>query len=389
MMRCLVTMSRIRAALVAASLPLFAVQAGAQSSISSQGFGYPVSGTSVRVSGTAGAFSQFDLVTPQNPAALTGLARAGLSIQAEPEYRTLTLNSVKESVNIQRIPLLMVGVRLSSRAVLGVTSSTFLDRNFSTTTAGEVLIDGKVVPTNDISDMRGSISDIRAALGWRISNRLSVGLAGHVYTGSNKLSVLREFTDTLTLGRVVDSSSVDFFGRAVSLGGEFVMPKGFVASASYRIGGKLEAENTDTVLRRGSIPDRISGGLMYTGIAGSAFAFNVEQTKWTSMQSLGSALLQTHDATNWSGGAEVATGRVRGTPVMLRAGVGRNTLPFGVNGGKVTELRFAAGAAVAITNPGRDQAVLDFSVQRANRTLSGSAAREGAWLLGIGLQIRP
>ena len=333
--------------------------------------------------------SQFDLVTPQNPAALTGLNRAALSVQAEPEYRTLTLNSVKESVNIQRIPLLMVGVRLSARAVLGITGSTFLDRNYSTTTTGQVLIDGKVVPTNDITDLRGSISDIRAGLGWRISNRLSVGVAGHVYTGSNKLSLLREFTDTLTLGRVLDSSSVDFFGRAVSVGGEFVMPKGFVAAASYRAGGKLEAENSDTILRRGTVPDRLSAGLMYTGIAGSAFAFNVEQTKWSSMQALGSALLETHDAINLSGGAELATGRVRGTPVLLRAGVGRNTLPFGVNGGTVTEMRFAAGAALAITNPGRDQAVLDFSLQRANRKLSGSAAKEGAWMLGIGLQIRP
>ncbi|MBC8086461.1 MAG: hypothetical protein H7Z40_04290 [Phycisphaerae bacterium] len=376
------------ATLVASAL-LPTTKLSAQSNISSQGLGYPVSGTSTRVSGTAGAFSQFDLITPHNPAALTGLGRAALSVQAEPEYRTLTLNSVKESVNIQRIPLLMVGARLTSRAVLGFSSSTFLDRNYSTTTPGQVLIDGKIVATNDITDMRGSISDIRAGLGWRISPRISVGLAGHVFTGSNKLTLLREFSDTLTLGRVVDSSSVDFFGRAVSVGGEFRLPKGFVASGSYRLGGKLEAENADTISRRGNIPDRISGGLMYSGLAGASFALNVEQTNWSEMQSLGSALLETHDATNISGGAEIATGRLRGTPVLLRVGVARNTLPFGLNGGTVSEMRFAAGAALAITNPGRDQAVLDFSIQRANRKLSGSAAREGAWLLGIGLQIRP
>lgn len=361
----------------------------AQGNISMQGFGYPVSGSSTRVAGTAGAFAQFDLVTPQNPAALTSLGRAALSVQAEPEFRTLTLNSVKESVNVQRIPLLMVGARVNSRAAISISSSSFLDRNFSTVTAGEVLIDGKLVPTSDLLDMRGSIADIRAGLGWRLSRRLSVGIGGHVFTGSNRLSLLRQFTDTLTLGSVLDSSSVDFFGKAVSFGGEFVMPKGFTAAASYRLGLKIEAENSEKVLSRGNVPDRVSAGLMYTGIAGAAFAFNVENTKWSSMQSLGSSLLETHDATNWSGGAEVATGRVRGTPVMLRAGIGRNTLPFGVNGGTVKEFRVGAGAAMAITNPGRDQAVLDFSLQRANRTLTGSPAKEGAWLVGIGIQIRP
>lgn len=368
---------------------LLVAPAGAQSNISTQGFGYPVSGSSTRVSGTAGALSQFDLVTPHNPAALTGLGRAAISLQAEPEYRTVRLNAVKESSNIQRIPLLMVGARLTSRAVLAVSSSSFLDRNFSTITDGEVLIDRTLVPSRDFSDMRGSISDIRAGLGVRISERLSVGIGGHVFTGSNKLTVLRQFSDTLTLGSVLDSSSVDFFGKAVSVGGELFLPKGFAVAASYRAGGSLEAENADTVLRRATVPDRLSGGLMYTGIPGATFAINVEKTKWSNMRSLGSALLETHDAANFSGGAEIATGRVRGTPVLLRAGAARNTLPFGVNGGTVKETRFAAGAAMAITNPGRDQAVIDFSIQRANRTLSGSAAREGAWLLGIGLQIRP
>ncbi|MEO7359471.1 MAG: hypothetical protein ABI120_04035, partial [Gemmatimonadaceae bacterium] len=116
---------------------------------------------------------------------------------------------------------------------------------------------------------------------------------------------------------------------------------------------------------------------------------NIDQNKWTNMQKLGSSLLQAHDATNWSVGAEVATGKLRGTPVLLRAGTARNMLPFGLNGGTVSEMRFTGGAALAVTNAGRDQAVIDFSIARANRTLSGSSAKEGAWLLGVGLQIRP
>ncbi|MEO7995986.1 MAG: hypothetical protein ABI852_01010 [Gemmatimonadaceae bacterium] len=368
---------------------LMPVALSAQGTISTQGFGYPLAGTSTRAAGTAGALLEFDLLSPRNPSSLTGLGRAVLAVQAEPELRTLTFNSIKENSRVQRVPLLMAGVRLSSKAVLSFSSAGFLDRNYTTTSAGEALVGNVVLPTKDVQDMRGSIADLRAGLGYRVLPRLSIGLAGHVFTGSNKLDLLRTFDDSTGFGKVNETSGVAFFGKALSFGSTLLLPKGFLAAASFRKGFGIEADNGDTVLTRAKIPDRIGAGLLYTGFAGSSFAFNVDKTKWSSMQKLGTSLLQTHDATNWSAGGEVSTARVRGSPVLLRAGAGKNTLPFGLNGGTVTEQRFAGGAAVAITSAGRDQAVLDFSVTRANRKLSGSTAKEGAWLLGIGIQIRP
>jgi len=50
------------------------------------------------------------------------------------------------------------------------------------------------------------------------------------------------------------------------------------------------------------------------------------------------------------------------------------------------ENRMTAGLGVPVAG---EDATLDLSVQRANRTLSGSGLKESAWLLGIGLQIRP
>lgn len=378
-----------RAAVGSAVLFLAPLVAEAQGTISTQGFGYPLAGTSTRAAGTAGALSEFDLLTPRNPSALTGMARSVLAVQAEPEYRKLTFGSIEESSRVQRVPLLMAGVRVSSKAVISFSSAGFLDRNFTTTSSGEALVGGVILPTKDVQDMRGSIADLRAGVGYRVHSRVSVGLAGHVFTGSNRLNLVRTFNDTVGFGTVNETSGVAFFGKAVSVGSTFLLPKGFLAAASFRKGGSMEADNGDTVLTRAHIPDRLAAGVLYTGFAGSSFAFNVDNTKWSSMQSLGTSLLQTHDATNWSLGGEVPTGRVRGTPVMLRAGAGKNTLPFGINGGTVSEQRIAGGAAVAITSGGRDQAVLDFSVTRANRKLSGSTAKEGAWLLGIGIQIRP
>lgn len=381
------TFARATFALVAMLLVVPA--ASAQGSISMQGFGYPTGGNSTRVAGTAGALAEFDLLSPRNPSSLTGLPRMVLAVEAEPEYRKLTLNSIQESSTIQRIPLVLVGARLSSKLVMSLSSAAFLDRNYTTTSTGQALIGGQLLNTSDVLDMRGSISDLRAGLGYRVNSRLSVGLAGHVFTGNNRLNLLRQFVDSSAFGSVREASALSFLGRALSFGGTLRLPRGFTTAASYRAGGRIDAHNGDSVLTTATIPDRLSAGLLYTGITGATFAVNVDQNKWTNMQTLGSSVLQTHDATNWSTGAEFATGRVRGAPVLLRVGAGKNTLPFGVAGGKVSEFRIGAGASLAITGGGRDQAALDFSVQRANRTLSGSSVKEGAWLLGIGMQIRP
>ncbi|MGV3710097.1 MAG: hypothetical protein ACO1Q7_14770 [Gemmatimonas sp.] len=373
---------------IAGATTVGATTADAQGNISMLGFGYPVNGQSVRSAGTAGALGEFDVQTPRNPSSLTSLSRGLLSLQTEPEFRTLTYNSVKESNRVQRIPLVMGALRLNSRAVVSFSSSSFLDRNFSTVSDGQAVIAGTVLPTRDISDMRGSISDLRLGVGYRVNSRVSVGVGGHVFTGSNRLDLIRRFPDSTGFGAINEVSGIQFFGKALSFGTTVLLPKGFSAAASYRAGGTIEADNGDTVVTKATIPDRLSGGLFYR-IPGAVFAANLEQNKWSSMQSLGTGVTQAHDATNWSTGTEIETGRIRGTPVLVRAGAGQNTLPFGVNNAKVTEMRYSAGVGFAVTNPGRDQSVLEFSVTRADRKLGASTAKEGAWLLGIGIQIRP
>ena len=104
------------------------------------------------------------------------------------------------------------------------------------------------------------------------------------------------------------------------------------------------------------------------------------------MRSLGSNAVVPRDATNWHAGAEVAGPRLRGSPLLVRAGYARNELPFGVGSSVVDESRFTAGLGIPIA---REQASIDLSIQRANRALVGGAAKESAWLLGVGVQIRP
>jgi hypothetical protein len=82
----------------------------------------------------------------------------------------------------------------------------------------------------------------------------------------------------------------------------------------------------------------------------------------------------------------VAGPRFRGIPILVRAGYARNQLPFSAGVQVVKESRFSGGLGVPVA---RDNASLDFSIQRATRSQAGSTAREGAWLFGIGMQVRP
>lgn len=358
----------------------------AQGTLGGLGFGYPVNGMSTRASGTAGAFAEFDALSPLNPAALGGIVRTVLSAQAEPEFRTLTIGSVREKTTSQRIPLLMVLLPARRGFAASLSARGFLDRSFTTVTSGTAVIDGVTLPTTERLEMRGAIGDMRAALGWQVNPRFRVGLAGHIFTGENVAARERTFADTLQFGGTLDSSRVTYFGTALSVGTEVQIAKGLSATMSYRSGNTFDARIRDTTRASGSVPSRMGGAVRYDGITGSVFSVGVEQVKWSSMQDLSSARTTAADAMNMYAGAEVAGPRLRGYPLMLRAGVARNQLPFSTTGEQVKETRLAAGLGLPIA---RDAASLDFSIQRANRSLAGSSAKESAWLLGVGVQIRP
>ena len=71
--------------------------------------------------------------------------------------------------------------------------------------------------------------------------------------------------------------------------------------------------------------------------------------------------------------------------ITMRAGARFRTLPFGVNGEKVSETSFAAGFGAPLT---RDRASLDFAIQRASRT-AGSDIKERGFILSFGLRVSP
>ncbi len=379
-------LTRSRLLVAALALGGSAMTAQAQGSLSGLGFGYPVGGTSTRASATAGAFGEFDMLSPLNPASIAGVGRVMITAQTEPEYRRLRSGTVDQKNTAQRVPLLMVIFPAGNAVSLSLSATTFLDHSYSTVVRSSQTISGATIETTDRTDVRGSIADLRAAAGWRINDHISIGAGAHLFQGDNLVAIARTFDDTTRFGNASDSSRAVFFGTALSLGSEWRIRKGLAATLSYRIGGAMDARVRDTVKTTATVPNRLGVSVRYDGIPGATFAVGVDQQDWTRMRGLGSASIQPRDATSWHAGVEVAGPKIRDESIFLRAGIARNALPFGVSSRVVDESRLSAGLGIPVA---RDQASIDISVQRATRTLVGASARESAWMLGIGLQIRP
>lgn len=358
----------------------------AQGSLSTLGFGYPVGGMSTRVSGTAGAFGEVDALTPNNPSALGGITRTVISAQAEPERRTLRFGSTKETTSAQRIPLLSVIFPAGHGVAVGLSASSLLDRSYTLNTTGTVLFDKDTLTTTDRMSVRGALGKLTAGAGWQINPRFKVGLAGHLFTGDNLVARKQKFSDSLSFGSITDTSQVTYFGTALTAGADVRLLKGLAATMSYRTSGGLDARVRDTVRASANVPSALGASLRYDGIAGSQFVLAIEQVAWSKMRGIGSNLTTTHDATNVRFGVETAGPKWRGLPVFVRAGFARNQLPFSISAEQVKESRWSTGVGIPLA---KDFGTIDFSLQRANRSLPGTTAKESAWLFGIGLQVRP
>ncbi len=372
--------------LVGATVALLALplaNAQAQGALSAQGFGYPNGGLSTRALGTAGATSEFDLLSARNPSALTGLGATVLSVQGEPEWRSLRVGELTERSVLQRTPLVAAGLRLN-RVGLMISSSTLLDRSFATESPGSTIIDGNVVPTTDRLESRGSMSELRVSAGWQWKS-LGLGVAAVGVTGEHDVVRARSFADTLAFGNVRDSARLGFQGLGAAFGVNWRPAPDLLIGASYLIGGGLDALRNDVSVASASVPSRIGLGVLYEAGA-TVVAASLEQIAWSGMNGLGGEAAVAQDATNWSVGVEFPVGAFRRVPILWRAGYAQRDLPFLLRDLPVTERGFHGGVGIPLAG---EFAVLDFALRSAQRRVSGDEAQETGIGFSAALTIRP
>ena len=387
--------TRAAAAVIAAAA---AAPLHAQGSLGMQGFGYPTGQLSTRVLGTGGGLAEFDASSPLNPAALGGIGRVVLGVQYDPEWRRVTLGSVAQRATIARFPLIGVGIPVRQRYGVSIAASTYLDRSFTTERQTTTAIGDETVNATERVESRGSIADVRLAVGAVATRWLRVGIAAHALTGGNRLLSARSFGDTTRFGGVSDSSTLDYSGLALSAGIEVTPLRGVSFAGSARRGGALRTQRDDSTLTRGDAPDRYGLGVRIDRVTGATFAASWARTAWTNMRGLadprpGRTPFDVRDTDELMVGVEAVGPRVGDNVILLRLGGRDRDLPFGVQGSGVRERALTGGLGIPFVG---GRALADLAVQRAARTPRGGDAasaardaRESAWTLSVGFTVRP
>jgi hypothetical protein len=364
--------------------------AGAQGSLSTQGFGYPPGEFSSRALATGGGLALFDPQSSVNPASIATSGDPLLFLQYEPEFRRISSGGVTQRTTTSRFPMAVASVPIGSEASIALSVSTLLDRSWATSTKSERMVAGESATVTENVKSIGAINDVRLAGGWVPNSFLQVGIAGHVFTGQNRLYFQQTFPDSLHFVPVQQASGLDYTGFAVSAGAVLRPSSLLAVGLSGRKGGNLRARSGDTVVASARIPDRYAAGVSYAGIPGATVSAQVARDLWSSLNGLGSTEARAVDAWDIGGGIEATGPRIIERTILIRLGARYRTLPFVAAGSEVRELAFSGGLGAQFS---RNRAALDVTLQSASRSTDASGAvgsvRERALTLSFGLRVRP
>lgn len=383
-----------------AALPALAGRAGAQSNISTQGFGYPPGQLSARALALGGATGEIDALSATNPATLGLLRTPSLSVQVQPEFRTLEFGNTSEKTNVVRFPTIGASIPFGPHWTVGLNASTLLDRTWETQAKRTQVIGTDTLATTESYGVQGAINDLRLAVAWTPRPWLNFGLGAHALTGSNRLAYVLTFDSAPAFNPILSRSTISYGGNALSAGVDLRAGKVLAFGASIRGGGRISAHRNDSTIATADVPLHYGVTAAFTGFPGSAIAVRVARDNWSSLESLGSKGLVV-DSWDVGAGADVAGPRIYGRQVMLRAGTRWRTLPFMpdpdagndlttpgfVIPSSVKERAFSGGIGTVMAN---GRAALDVTVIRALREMErGGGPREKAWQLGVGVSVRP
>jgi hypothetical protein len=376
-----------RWSLVVAAVTLGANAAGAQGTLSTQGFGYPTGQLSTRALATGGGIGEFDADSPLNPAAIAVSGDPRMFLQYEPEFRRLTNGDATSNSKTARFPVFSASVPFGIHGSVGISASTFLDRSSSTTRTHEQDVAGTLATITETTRQLGAINDLRLAIGWAPSQKFQLGLGAHAYTGQNRVFFTQSFPESLKFSAISQVSTLAFTGYAASAGVLLRPSRNFGFAFSGRKGAKLRAKSGDSTVAEANVPDRYGAAFDYEGIPGSSISFHVSRDLWSRMNGLGSSAATAVDTWEEGAGVESLGPRLIGRQTVLRLGARYRTLPFLAAGSEVKELSFAGGIGAQFF---RNRATFDVALERAGRKTDGSVdARERAYILSFGLRVRP
>jgi hypothetical protein len=379
-----------------------AAPAHAQSLFASRGLGYPsqpLEGRARALGGVALGLPGYNL-SLVNPAGAAGVPAPALLVAFQPDFFTSRLGEQENRSSTARFPLIHAAFPFAERWSASVGYGALLDQNWGARQADSVRLSGRSLGVTDSLASQGGVGRFRAGAAYRAGERLSVGAALDLYTGSTRYSLSRFFeadpTGQTSSVPAVQSREWTYSGVGGALGVHWIPVPALHLAAAVSAGGSLDAEpqGDSTVAGTGrsySIPVMLHAGASGRVAPGAMVALSGEWSGWSALDPELVASGGARDAWSLSGGVEWDTpDREEAGPAFpLRVGARYAALPFrwgSTAGGNEfpTERALTAGGGARLAG---GAALADLAVERGWRGGGGAVLDESYWRLTLSLTL--
>ena len=362
--------------------------AAAQSSqFGARGLGQPGRGISARAVGTSGAFGMFDHESSLNPASLDGLSAVTAVFTGVQAFRSVDNPAGSESLRESRFPhLVFAGPVRTFPMVLGVSYSSYANRDFTLATADTLLIRDILVPVSDSLSSRGGISDLRFAASYRVASGWAVGGGVHLLTGSNRMEFRRTFADD-SYTPVRQRAELSYGGVGASIGTVRQLGPNLAVAALLRADGHVGIDRDSVRVSQVDLPFSFGLGARYRLGPRLELATQGILRTWSGANSdlLADGAPGAKNTVEVSLGGEYIGDPRRPFRRPLRFGARYGTLPFPLaTGVQPKEFGVSLGSAVRFA---QDRAGIDLALEHVWR--SAGEFSERSLGVTVGVMVRP
>jgi hypothetical protein len=383
------TSSFARGAALAALLAGFlAAPAGAQSVLASRGLGYPIEPLDARSRGLGGVTTGLadPAISMVNPASAAGTPVYGFVVAMQPDRYDATAGSVSSRGTTVRFPLLMAVIPASSRLVFQAGYGAYLDQHWRVVQDDSIDLSTGRVGVTDRFSSSGGVARFQAGAAYRLTERLSLGLAADVFTGAAHDSSERTIAGFLPAQSEVVYS---YSGIGAGLGARWQPSERTSISAAVHGGGRIHAEADSAgghEAKDYANPLSVDAGASARIGANTMVVLSGRWAGWSTVNDELSASGGARDAAAVAGGVEYTGFSLFRKTLPLRLGGRYGQLPFRWAGTVdfPTERAVTAGLGFGL---GGGAALLDASAERGWRGGAAAGVDEPYWRFSFSLRV--
>lgn len=353
-----------------------------------RGLGIPGRGVSTYAWALGGSTGLFDYESRENPASIASTRTLSVGFQLIPERRTVETPAGSDKLKSAQFPLFSIaGPLRGSRLGLGLSFSNYASRDFQIVATNTDTIRGVPVDVTDTLTSRGGLNDIALAASYGLGS-IDVGAAVHVITGVNRLDQTRVFSDTSYLP-ASQSAELSYAGYGVGVGAVFRVTPNLRLATVLRSDSKVDVDRDSARTGSVDLPFTMGAALQFGAARSLSLSGQVMYRTWSGANSdlLAQGGTGAMNTLELSAGAEWASDPRRPWRRPLRIGVRYAQLPFLLEGvsDQPRELGITIGSGVRFAG---QRGGLDVALERTWRS-AGSSYKERAWMLVIGMSVRP